>query len=599
MMARKIQLGFGGIVLKKNSMQREFKKLKGQIDQIEKIVYNSKPGVLLEHDSIIRKKIIELQAMSKEGFKEYDTVCERYDDLLEYVSKKILSNYNKKNDTDYDYYQVVRGQDNSLINSGIMTVLTKHHIPDLIAREFEKNFPENPKDEYREARFIKRKFYIHLGDTNTGKTYNAIERLKTAKCGIYLSPLRILALENYERMNKEGVVCDLLTGEEEIITLGATHTSCTVEKLNIKKDYEIAVIDEIQMIGDSQRGDAWTRAFLGIRCKEIHVCGAANAKDLLIKILEDCGEEYELIEYKRQIPLEMDYKSFSYKDVEPGDAIVVFSKKRVLEIAGSYSREGVKASIIYGDLPPEVRRNQYAQFINKETNILITTDAIGMGVNLPIKRIIFLSTKKFDGEEIRDLTSQEVKQIAGRAGRKGIYEVGYVASIGSGSEFLQDKLEERDRPVYAAVIGPSEAILKIKTLPLNEKLAIWRDREDELDYYRKMDITEYLIILDNIKKYKLIEDVQWNLLKIPFDVSEDIMMNSFLDYVEELFVLNAEEIMKPQCFKGNLDDLEIYYQKVNLYYSFSKVFNLTFDAEWIHNARREISNNINEILLRI
>ncbi|MBU3105350.1 helicase-related protein [Clostridium gasigenes] len=585
--------------MKKNSMQREFKKLKGQINQIEEIVYNSKPGVLLEHEATIRKKIRELQDMSGEGFKEYNNLCERYDDLLEYVSKKILSDYNKKNDTSFDYYKVVRGQDNSLINSGIMTVLVKHHIPDLISKEFEKNFPANPKDEYREARFIKRKFYIHLGDTNTGKTYNAIERLKKAKCGIYLSPLRILALENYERMNNEGVICDLLTGEEEIITIGATHTSCTVEKLNIKKNYEIAVIDEIQMIGDSQRGDAWTKALLGIRCNEIHLCGALNAKEVLIRILEDCGEEYELIEYKRQIPLEIDHKSFYFKDAQPGDAIVVFSKKRVLEIAESYSKQGVKASIIYGDLPPEVRRKQYEQFVNKETNILITTDAIGMGVNLPIKRIVFLSTKKFDGYEIRDLTSQEVKQIAGRAGRKGIYEVGYVLSIGGGAEFLQDKLEEKDRPVYSAVIGPSEAILKIRTLPLNEKLAIWSTREETLNYYRKMDITEYIIVLDNIKRYKLKEEIQWNLLKIPFDVSEEVMLNAFLDYVEELFLINSKEITKPQCFKGNLDDLEIYYQKVNLYYSFSKVFNLPFDAEWIYNERREISNNINEILLRI
>ena len=62
-------------------------------------------------------------------------------------------------------------------------------------------------------------------------------------------------------------------------------------------------------------------------------------------------------------------------------------------------------------------------FINKENQLLVSTDAIGMGVNLPIRRIIFFDTRKFDGEEIRPLTSQEVKQIAGRAGRIGRYDV--------------------------------------------------------------------------------------------------------------------------------------------------------------------------------
>ena len=62
---------------------------------------------------------------------------------------------------------------------------------------------------------------------------------------------------------------------------------------------------------------------------------------------------------------------------------------------------------------------QYHEFIDHENIILVSTDAIGMGVNLPIRRIIFMNLQKFDGEEERWLTSQEVKQIAGRAGRKG------------------------------------------------------------------------------------------------------------------------------------------------------------------------------------
>ena len=83
------------------------------------------------------------------------------------------------------------------------------------------------------------------------------------------------------------------------------HTACTIEKLDINQEYEVGIIDEIQMIDDDQRGASWTRALLGLKCKEIHVCGAINTKELLIKILEDCGEEYEIKEYKREIPLEV------------------------------------------------------------------------------------------------------------------------------------------------------------------------------------------------------------------------------------------------------------------------------------------------------
>lgn len=585
--------------MKKNAALREFKKLKSQINQIEEIVHHSKVGALIEQETSIRKKIRLLKEMEKEGFKDYQDVCDRYEEILEDTSKRILEDYNKKNNTDFDFYEVVRGNYNTFLNSGIMTVLTKQHIPRLIGEAFEEAFPDNPKDEYILTRRMKRKIYIHLGDTNTGKTYNAVERLKEAKKGVYLSPLRILALENYDKLNNEGIVCDLMTGEEEIIKENSTHVSCTIEKVNLKQSYDIAVIDEIQMISDTQRGIAWSRAVLGLRCNEIHICGAINAKELLIKILDDCEEEYEIKEYHRNIPLIVESKNFSYNDVQEGDAIVSFSKKRVLEIAQDYSNKNIKTSIIYGDLPPEVRKMQYEQFINKENKVLVTTDAIGMGVNLPIRRIIFMSIRKFDGEEVRELTSQEVKQIAGRAGRKGIYDTGYVTGVSDTHNFISRKLEVKDDIIKQAVIGPSEAILTIKSLPLNEKLVLWKTRESKIDYYTKMDISEYLLILEKIKRYKLKEEDQWDLLKVPFDVSSDELMNKFLEYVDEVFVAKLNEITKPTCFTGNLDDLEIYYQKINMYYSFSKIFNLNFDVDWVYSERLRVSQDINEILVKI
>lgn len=585
--------------MKKNAALREFKKLKSQINQIEEIVHHSKVGALIEQETSIRKKIRLLKEMEKEGFKEYQDVCDRYEEILEDASKRILEDYNKKNNTDFDFYEVVRGNYNTFLNSGVMTVLTKQHVPKLIGEAFEEAFPDNPKDEYMVTRRMKRKIYIHLGDTNTGKTYNAVERLKTAKKGVYLSPLRILALENYDKLNNEGIVCDLMTGEEEIIKENSTHVSCTIEKVNLKQSYDIAVIDEIQMISDTQRGIAWSRAVLGLRCNEIHICGAMNAKELLIKILEDCEDDYEIKEYHRNIPLIVETKNFRYNDVQEGDAIVVFSKKRVLEIAQDYSNKNIKTSIIYGDLPPEVRKMQYEQFINKENKVLVTTDAIGMGVNLPIRRIIFMSIRKFDGEEVRELTSQEVKQIAGRAGRKGIYDTGYVAGVSDTHNFISRKLEVKDDTIKQAVIGPSEAILTIKSLPLNEKLVLWKTRESKIDYYTKMDISEYLLILEKIKRYKLKEEDQWDLLKVPFDVASDELMNKFLEYVDEVFVAKLNEITKPTCFTGNLDDLEIYYQKINMYYSFSKIFNLKFDVDWVYSERLKVSQDINEILVKI
>ena len=585
--------------MKGNAEQREFKKLKNQIKQIEEIVHNSKGNALFEHEATIRKKLIQLKSMKKETFKDFNDIYERYESLLEETGKKILEAYNKRNGTDFDFYEVLRGNYNVFLNSGIITVLTKNHIPKMIAKEFDENFPDNPKDEYPLARRIKRKFYIHLGDTNTGKTYNAIEKLKSAKKGLYLSPLRILALEIFERLNNDNVICDLSTGEEEVIKPGATHMSCTIEKANLKQDYDIVVIDEIQMINDSQRGNAWTRALLGLKCREIHICGALNSKDILKTIIEDCGDAYEIKEYKRNTPLEVQYKSFNYKDVNDGDALIVFSKKRVLEIAKQYADNGIKTSIIYGALPPEVRKMQYNQFINKEANVLVSTDAIGMGVNLPIKRIVFMSIKKFDGDDVRELTSQEVKQVAGRAGRKGIYDIGYVASVGDTQDFIKEKIEATDDFIEKAVVGPSDAILNIKTLPLNEKLALWSSREEKVSYYRKMDISEYLIILDKIKRYRLREDIQWNLLKVPFDVSNEDLMDKFLEYVDELFVAKLKSLTKPECFSGNLEELENYYQKISMYYSFSKIFNLKFDVEWVYKERRRVSDEINEILVGI
>ena len=50
----------------------------------------------------------------------------------------------------------------------------------------------------------------------------------------------------------------------------------------------------VQLLADSQQGDAWTRAILGLCCPEIHLCGAALVQEQLLRMIQDCGDDYVL-----------------------------------------------------------------------------------------------------------------------------------------------------------------------------------------------------------------------------------------------------------------------------------------------------------------
>ena len=104
------------------------------------------------------------------------------------------------------------------------------YVPQAIRTSLEVLMALNPKDEYPEARAMDRHFILHLGGTNTGKTYAGFQRLKQARTGVYLAPLRLLALEAQEVLLDAGIDCSLTTGEEEDRRAGDTHVAATAEK---------------------------------------------------------------------------------------------------------------------------------------------------------------------------------------------------------------------------------------------------------------------------------------------------------------------------------------------------------------------------------
>ncbi len=281
------------------------------------------------------------------------------------------------------------------------------------------------------AREKKRKLFFFVGPTNSGKTHHAMQQLMEADCGTYLAPLRLMALENYERLKTDNIPVSLITGEEEQIDEEAGHVCSTIEMANFSTEVDVCVIDEIQMIEDPDRGWAWVNAIVGIPADTVILTGSVNALDAVKKIAAYLDEELEVVKFKRKNPLEVMQKPVPLKKLQPGTALIAFSRAEVLRLKSQLSRKH-RVSVIYGNLSPEVRREEARRFREGESDILIATDAIAMGLNLPIQTILFTTDTKFDGIETRPLTPNEVIQIAGRAGRYGHHEKGYIGATRMG-----------------------------------------------------------------------------------------------------------------------------------------------------------------------
>jgi ATP-dependent RNA helicase SUPV3L1/SUV3 len=119
------------------------------------------------------------------------------------------------------------------------------------------------------------------------------------------------------------------------------------------------------------------------------------------------------------VPLKTSLDS-DYRVIEPGDCVVAFSRKDIYAIRRTIEQKTAhKCCVVYGSLPPETRSQQAKQFNDPTSDykVLVASDAIGMGLNLNIRRVIFHSLDKFDGTTFGRLHPSQVKQIAGRAGR--------------------------------------------------------------------------------------------------------------------------------------------------------------------------------------
>ena len=465
--------------------------------------------------------------------------------------------------------------------------------------------PARPEMEFAEVRELRRHFILHIGPTNSGKTFQALERLKEAACGVYLGPLRLLALEVYERMNEMGVPCTMRTGQECIEEEGSRVTASTIEMADFDENYDIAVIDEAQLVADTDRGHSWTKGILGLRAGEIHICMSPAAEQAVCHLIGLCGDDYEVRRYERKTELICEDRPFVFPDdVREGDALIAFSKKSVLDVAGRLEEAGVSSSVIYGSLPPEIRRRQTRLFNRGKTKVAVATDAIGMGLNLPVRRIVFLQTDKFDGVSRRPLRTSEIKQIAGRAGRFGIYDKGYVSAMGEEElEYIRQNFKATEEPLTQVNLGFPQVLLDIDA-PLDELLKIWYSVTPS-EPFVKENIDEALYLYEQAKKCRSMIDgfenkhLLYRMITCPIDIKDRKVVSLWLDYCKTWSAdVSLERPVLRREKKGGILQYETYYKQLDLYYQFSHRMQKEIDEEWLAAEREKTELQIMNYLAK-
>ncbi|ETB60865.1 hypothetical protein YYC_01831 [Plasmodium yoelii 17X] len=302
---------------------------------------------------------------------------------------------------------------------------------------------------------LNRKLYLYVGPTNSGKTHEAFNKFIDSKNGLYCSPLRLLTWEIHKKLLNLKKNANLLTGQEIIKKANNTHTVCTIEMTPLNEKYDCAIIDEIQMINNSIRGYAWTHVLMNLKCEEIYLCGSEHIVNLIKELSDILHDQVIIKRFKRLNKLKLEENVQALDDVKTGDCIISFSRNNIMLLKTKLEKLNKRVFVIYGTLPPESKKKQielfnyyckqtkndcdnikleknndeenikneiyhienYNHVNQKKETVLVATDVIGMGLNIKIRRIIFYSLKKYDGDIIRYLNVSEILQIAGRAGR--------------------------------------------------------------------------------------------------------------------------------------------------------------------------------------
>ncbi len=317
--------------------------------------------------------------------------------------------------------------------------------------------------------------------TGSGKSLVALGLHFKARCegrrSFYTAPVKALVSEKFfalcELFGPENV--GMLTGDVSL-NWAAPIICCTAEVLSNMAlrqgdatDVPYAVMDEFHYYSERERGAAWQIPLLTLTHTTFLLMSATlgNTASIEEKLHERTGREVAHVHSDdRPVPLDFEYQerpihetveklleadkaplyivSFTQREcAELGQALTSAKitskeeKRNVVEAVGDfrfdtpYGKEirrmiGHGIGIHHAGLLPKYRLLAEQLSQRGLLKVICGTDTLGVGVNIPIRTVVFTKLCKFDGEKVRILSARDFKQIAGRAGRKGFDDRGSV-----------------------------------------------------------------------------------------------------------------------------------------------------------------------------
>ena len=448
-----------------------------------------------------------------------------------------------------------------------------------------------------------------LGPTNTGKTHYAIDRMLGHVSGMIGFPLRLLARENYDRVVREigAARVALVTGEEKIIPPRAAYFICTVESMPLDRQVEFLAIDEIQMCADPERGHIFTDRLLRARgTEETLFLGAETIRPLIQSLVP--GTDF----ISRPRLSNLSYVGPRKTTRLPRrSAVVAFSINEVYAIAELMRRQRGGTAVVLGALSPRTRNAQVEMYQGGEVDYLVATDAIGMGLNMNIDHVAIAGLRKFDGKNYRKLSTAELAQIAGRAGRHlsdGTF--GPVAEIGAMDEDVVNAIEDHEFPPLTGVFWRNADLDYRSGMGLQKSLERPSDRPELMrarDADDKIALSQLLRDRDIADRASTPDVVRllWDICQIPdfrktmADVHAGLLSRIFRELTDgDCLPVDwvAAQVAQLDRVDGDIDTLMARIAHVRTWTYISNRSDWLRDAETWQTRTRELEDKISDAL---